>query len=57
MTPDITFIRQPTTEIGQAAFKLLLERVAEPERSVRCVVLRGELLVRRSTQRKMGVAV
>ena len=57
VTPDITVIRQPTTEIGQAAFKLLLERVAEPERSVRCEVLRGELLVRRSTQRKMGVAV
>jgi LacI family fructose operon transcriptional repressor len=53
VTPDITVIRQPTNEIGQTALKLLLERVAKPERSVRRVVLRGELLVRGSTQRKM----
>ena len=52
VTPDITVIRQPTEEIGQTALKLLLERVALPERAVRRVVLRGELLVRASTQRK-----
>ena len=52
VTPDITVIRQPTNEIGQTALKLLLERVAKPERSVRRVVLRGDLLVRGSTQRK-----
>ncbi len=50
MTPDITVMRQPTNEIGQAAIRLLLERVALPERAVRRVVLRGELLVRGSTQ-------
>lgn len=50
VTPDITVIRQPTDEFGQTALKLLLERVAKPERSVRRVVLRGELLVRGSTQ-------
>jgi len=55
VTPDITVIRQPTHEIGQTAIKLLFERVALPERAVRRVVLRGELLVRGSTQRRMGV--
>lgn len=52
VTPDITVIRQPTNEIGQTALRLLLERVALPERAVRRVVLRGELLVRGSTQRR-----
>lgn len=50
VTPDITVIRQPTNEIGQTALRLLLERVASPERAVRPVVLRGELLVRGSTR-------
>lgn len=52
VTPDITVIRQPTNEIGQTALRLLLERVALPERAVRRVVLRGELLMRGSTQRR-----
>lgn len=52
VTPDITVIRQPTNEIGQTALRLLFERVAFPERAVRRVVLRGELLVRGSTQRR-----
>jgi len=50
VTPDITVIRQPTNEIGQTALRLLLERVTQPERAVRRVVLRGELLARGSTQ-------
>jgi LacI family fructose operon transcriptional repressor len=50
VTPDITVVRQPTNEIGQTAFRLLLERVVMPERAVRRVVLRGELMVRGSTQ-------
>ena len=53
VTPDITVIRQPTNEIGQTALKLLLERVAAPQRSVRLVVLRGELVVRGSTERRV----
>ncbi|MBB1073284.1 LacI family DNA-binding transcriptional regulator [Rhodoferax sp. 4810] len=57
VTPDITVIRQPTDEIGQTALRLLLQRVAQPERSVRRVVLRGELLVRGSTQRRVGAMV
>ena len=50
VTPDITVIRQPTHEIGQTAIRLLLARVALPERGVRRVVLRGELVVRGSSQ-------
>lgn len=46
MTPDITVMRQPTNEI--AAIRLV------PERAVRRVVLRGELLVRGSTQPSSG---
>lgn len=49
VTPDITVVRQPTNEIGQTALRLLLERVAMPQRPVRRVVLRGELQVRGST--------
>jgi LacI family fructose operon transcriptional repressor len=53
VTPGITVIRQPTSEIGQTALKLLLERVAQPDRAVRRVELRGELVVRGSTQRRV----
>jgi LacI family fructose operon transcriptional repressor len=53
VTPDITVLRQPTYEIGQTAIKLLIDRVASPEQSVRRVVLRGELVVRGSTQRQV----
>ncbi|MBK1682358.1 LacI family transcriptional regulator [Rhodoferax fermentans] len=53
VTPDITVIRQPTNEIGQTALRLLLERVVMPERAVRRVVLRGELMVRGSTQARV----
>ena len=53
VTPDITVIRQPTDEIGQTALRLLLQRVAAPDRAVRRVVLRGELLVRGSTQARV----
>jgi LacI family transcriptional regulator, fructose operon transcriptional repressor len=55
VTPDITVIRQPTHEIGQTALRLLLERVASPDRAVRSVVLRGELVVRGSTQAAMAL--
>jgi len=44
--------RTTHNEIGQTALKLLLERVAQPERSVRRLELRGELLVRGSSRNK-----
>lgn len=47
--PAITLIAQPTYEIGKTATELLLQRIAEPERSVRQVILKGRLLVRGSS--------
>lgn len=47
--PGITVIAQPTHEIGRTAAELLLQRMAEPERSARRIVLDGELMVRGSS--------
>lgn len=47
--PSITLIAQPTYEIGQAAAELLLQRVANPQRPTRQVILKGQLLARGST--------
>ncbi|GER85353.1 LacI family transcriptional regulator [Thermogemmatispora aurantia] len=47
--PPITLIEQPTYEIGKTATELLLQRVAEPERPTRRVILKGRLLVRGSS--------
>lgn len=47
--PAITLIAQPTYEIGKTAAELLLQRVAEPTRSTRQVILKGQLVVRGSS--------
>jgi LacI family fructose operon transcriptional repressor len=47
--PDVTVIAQPTYDIGREAAELLLQRISDPDKPVRRVVLRGELTVRRST--------
>ncbi len=47
--PAITLIAQPTYEIGKTAAELLLQRIVEPNRPIRQVILRGQLLVRGST--------
>lgn len=46
--PAITVIEQPTDEIGQTATELLLNRIEEPDRSTREVILKGKLIVRHS---------
>lgn len=46
---DVTVIAQPTYDIGCTAVELLLQRLADPQRRPRRVVLDGELLVRGST--------
>lgn len=51
VTPDITVIAQPTADIGRSAIELLLARVAQPGQARRCIVMRGELIVRTSTCR------
>jgi LacI family fructose operon transcriptional repressor len=47
--PPITLIAQPTYEIGRTATELLLQRIADPTRSTRQVILKGQLLVRGSS--------
>ena len=47
--PAITLIAQPTYEIGRTATELLLQRVADPNRPTRQVILKGQLLVRGSS--------
>ena len=47
--PGLTVIAQPTYEMGQEAIGLLLQRIAEPDKAVRQLVLRGELVERGST--------
>jgi LacI family fructose operon transcriptional repressor len=47
--PPITLIAQPTYEIGKTATELLLQRIADPERSTRQVIMKGQLLIRGSS--------
>jgi LacI family fructose operon transcriptional repressor len=53
--PAITLIAQPTYEIGKTAAELLLQRIADPGRSTRQVILKGQLVIRgSSTPRQSG---
>ncbi len=47
--PSLTLIAQPTYEIGKTAAELLLQRIADPGRPTRQVILKGQLLVRGSS--------
>lgn len=46
---DVTTIAQPTYDIGRTAAELLLQRMQDPARPARRVVLEGELVVRGSS--------
>jgi LacI family transcriptional regulator/LacI family repressor for deo operon, udp, cdd, tsx, nupC, and nupG len=48
LQPPLTAVWLPTFEMGAAAAQLLLERVADPQRPVRRVVLATKLVVRGS---------
>lgn len=50
--PGITVFAQPTYEIGRTAAELLLQRMSDPKRSARKMVLHGEMLVRGSSARR-----
>jgi LacI family fructose operon transcriptional repressor len=50
--PPITLIAQPTEEIGRTATELLFQRIAEPERAPKTVILQGKMLVRGSSAPK-----
>lgn len=47
--PSITLIAQPTEEIGRTATELLFQRIAEPTRSPKTVILKGTLIKRDSS--------
>lgn len=47
--PPITLIAQPTEEIGRTATELLFQRIEEPGRSPKTVILKGTLIVRKSS--------
>lgn len=47
--PPITLISQPTEEIGRTATELLFQRIEEPGRSPKTVILKGTLIVRKSS--------
>jgi LacI family fructose operon transcriptional repressor len=47
--PAITLIVQPTYEMGRSAAELLLQRIANPARPTRQVILKGQLLIRGSS--------
>ncbi len=49
MDPPLTTVRQPLAAMGAAAVRLLLERMGDPRRATRRVVMPVELVVRAST--------
>ncbi|WP_159316960.1 substrate-binding domain-containing protein, partial [Raoultella terrigena] len=51
---DVTTVAQPTYDIGRTAAELLLQRMQEPARPARRVVLEGELVVRGSSAGPRG---
>ncbi len=52
--PAITLIAQPTYEMGRTAAELLLQRIADPARPTRQVILKGQLLIRGSSTPRIG---
>lgn len=46
--PGLTCVRQPTYELGKLAIELLLQRLRDPARPTREVILKSELLIRAS---------
>ena len=50
--PAVTVMAQPTDDIGRTATDLLLQRISEPNRPPRRVILQGQLHVRGSSARR-----
>ena len=53
--PAITVIAQPTDEIGKIATELLLQRVTEPNRPTRKIILQGKLVIRGSSAPRISL--
>ena len=47
---DVTVIAQPTYDIGRSAAELMLQRIDDPSRPARKVVLEGQLVIRGSSR-------
>lgn len=52
--PPITLIAQPTEEIGRTATELLFQRIDEPARSPKTVLLQGTLIARASSAKRLA---
>ena len=52
MRPSLTVVAQPVYELGRTAAELLRDRLADRDRPPQSVVLRSELRVRESSQRR-----
>jgi LacI family transcriptional regulator, fructose operon transcriptional repressor len=50
--PGITVVSQPTYEMGKTAAELMFQRIADPSRPTRDVILNGSLIKRASTPQK-----
>lgn len=48
LNPPLTTVAQPTTEIGLRAAELLLDRIKDPDKSSRSIILPARLMVRAS---------
>ena len=52
--PAITLIEQPTKEIGRSAAELLLQRIEDPQRASREIILQGKLVIGGSSAPRIG---
>ena len=52
--PSITLIEQPTKEIGKSAAELLLQRIEDPQRPAREIILQGKLVIGGSSAPRIG---
>ncbi|PRY48331.1 LacI family transcriptional regulator [Arcticibacter pallidicorallinus] len=48
LNPPLTAVRQPGFEIGRRSCELLIQRINKPDRSVASIILKTELMIRKS---------